>query len=415
MHNSSLVFRNGHRSWLDYWILLWLVAGIIGLVYSRFVLSMSIMGLSAIALLPQSWSPVELRPWSALLGDRRVWLGTIIIFSGVVLSGINSSDVSSWTHHLRIRLPMLTVPLGVALLPPLRREVAVAMVYLFTATLAISSIPLLIHLALHYEEVIDLIGQGVPMDTPVNHIRYSLMIAFAIVASGILYLQNRANRKATIFLGLAGWLFVFLHVLAVRSGIAVLYCTIVALVIVLVLRKKAYKQGLLALVTLAVVGWLAISYVPTIQRKISYMHYDLSSGGRNYSDSERIASLRVGLALASDNPIVGTGIGDLKVSTEATYQDLDLNVGRYHLVHNQWLFIVAGMGYFGLVVFMIGYIWPLLHGYHDYLTVSLLVILAVSFMVEHTLETAVGTGMYMLLLCLCLWGREVVPDVPPAG
>ena len=76
-----------------------------------------------------------------------------------------------------------------------------------------------------------------------------------------------------------------------------------------------------------VVGLVSIFLLiqtPMIKSKLGYMFYDweqyASNGGANYSDSERLFSLKTGWELFSENVLLGTGIGDLFDSCEEVYQ-----------------------------------------------------------------------------------------------
>lgn len=377
-----------------------------GLIYSRFLLSMSIIGVSSLLLLPQSRGGQVLPSWSRLLSDRKVWLGLLIIYAGVVLSGINSRSIDGWLHHLRIRLPLLTLPLALFSASPLRRDVWRGLVLLFMAILTISSIPILWEYTTNYYQVQEAIGRGIAMETPTSHIRYSLMVAFGVLSGGYFWMQGRSWPVAVLTI----WLYLFLHILAVRSGIAVFYAATIVLLLHHAIINGRWKQPMAGLIILLLAGAVAIETVPSLNRRISYMRYDLdqyrNGDGSRYSDSERITSLQAAYYLTKNNPLLGVGIGDLKDEIAIAYEQLALNSERSHLPHNQFLFVSAGSGLLGLAIFVTGYCWLLYYSRRRVGGLILLLLAGASFMVEHTLDTAVGVGFFTLLLCLSLWSVE---------
>lgn len=362
------------------------------------------MGISSLLLLPQSRGGHTTPTWSRLVTDRKVWLGLLIIYAGVVLSGINSTSVDGWLHHLRIRLPMLTLPLALFSAGRLRHEMWRSMIVFFMSILAISSLPILWQYATNYWEVQEAIGRGIAMETPTSHIRYSLMVAFGVLSGG--HMMMTVGRRWPLMI-LTVWLFLFLHILAVRSGLAVLYATVIILLGYHGIRSGRWKVAAAGLLVIILTGTVAIEVIPSLNRRISYMKYDLdqySSGdGKQYSDSERITSLQAAYHLTKENPLLGVGIGDLKAETTAAYETLSLNSERSHLPHNQLLFVSAGSGLLGLAIFVTGYGWLLVYGRRSTRTLIILILVGTSFMVEHTLDTAVGVGFFTLILCLALW------------
>lgn len=405
-NGRSRVLVDADQSWVDYWILLWIAAGLVGLVYSRFVLSMSIMGLSTLLLIPASRQGRRYPDIKRLAEDRRVWLGCIIIYLGVVLSGINSSDVGGWVHHLRIRLPLLTLPLALFSASLLQYRVLRLAILGFASVLVVSSLPIIYHYVTHYKEVQDAIGLGQAMDTPTSHIRYSLMIAFALLSTATIWWRERLWWQ----LSLAVWLLVFLHILAVRSGIAVLYLSSITIAVLATIKSKKWLRLVLVLSLLGAIGYSSTQLIPSLNRRLSYMRYDLkkySKGdGKLYSDSERIASLKVGWHLTRQSPILGTGIGDLRADSKNAYEEMELTTDRPHLPHNQFLFISAGSGLLGLLIFAMGYGWLLWYARANTLAIISLVLVGSSFLVEHTLDTAVGVGFFSIILSICLWSAE---------
>lgn len=406
----SLVFNDGYpKSWIDYWVMLWSAAGMIGLVFSKFLLSMSIFGLSSLLLLPMLRGGKILPQWSRLWSDQRVWLGMIILFMVVVISGINSSNTGDWLHYIRLRLPMVTLPLAVAFVPRLRLDFFRSLLLLFIATCTVSSMLVLGDYLLHFDAIQAGISEGQPMDTPVNHIRYSLMIALSCLFSILLAVDYRRYRVLLTMVGI--WLFVFIHILAVRSGIAVLYGSILLLTMMYIYRSRQWLRGASIVATIIFAVAVLVATIPSLQNKLYYMEHDLhqylSGEGEQYSDSERIASIQAGWAVFSSSKWIGVGVGDIGAEMNQAYDQLNLVTDRKHLPHNQWIMTAASTGILGLVLTIVGFLWPLAYGPRNYYSLTILLVIGLSMMVEHTLESSVGVGLYALLTTMILWSRDI--------
>jgi hypothetical protein len=70
--------------------------------------------------------------------------------------------------------------------------------------------------------------------------------------------------------------------------------------------------------------------------------------------------------------------------------------------HNQLVSVWAGTGLFGLFLFVLGGIYPLLSKkrYNEPHFLSICLIILFSFMVENTIENAIGIGFHLLFLLI---------------
>ncbi|HFA51255.1 MAG TPA: hypothetical protein ENJ95_19760 [Bacteroidetes bacterium] len=123
------------------------------------------------------------------------------------------------------------------------------------------------------------------------------------------------------------------------------------------------------------------------------------------SDRGRIASIETGIEIGVENFWLGTGIGDLKkeMSKHAAPENRS-NKNPLLLPHNQFVFFFAFSGIMGMVWF--GLVWfglviftavfekasiPFLYRGFNIIVVS-------SFFFDHTLETQIGIGFWLVFL-----------------
>jgi len=388
---------------LDRLVLFFMVVYLISMFYSRFLLSIAMICLSILAIAKfvrkeSTFKASEFLPFGAM----------ILVFIVTVVSGLNSEDLGSWMRHLRLKVPFLVLPFTFYLL----RETIGKYFYhvlIFFILLTVGSSFLVIYDMFLENELVTNIKKGKSLNTPVDHIKYSLFVAFALLTSIILLVEETIPmiRKSRILLVVcAVFLSVLLHLLAVRSGIIVFYIS----AFVLLLKYAFYTRKLIflvPLVSLLLAPFIAFQTIPSFKNKVHYTTYDLemfrSGKGEYYSDSERWYSMSVGLKLFVDSPLMGTGIGDLKNECKEKYKIL-YNMDNEKYPHNQYLFILAGSGLIGLILFLVGMVYPAFHFRKRLgsLFLTIMIIVLVSFLVENTIERSYGIAFVLFFMLLIM-------------
>jgi O-antigen ligase len=209
-------------------------------------------------------------------------------------------------------------------------------------------------------------------------------------------------RRTRKLLGLGVlFLFVFLHVLSVRSGLFSMYSALIFLLIRYIWLSKRWLTGLTALVLLASGLWLATETVPSLKMRIAYMKWDWErfndqDGAHLYSDAVRWISLRSGWHLWQENPVLGTGAGDLLSETKRITAALYPAFAQEpRLPHNQFIFILASTGLVGLILSLIAFFWPIYTARKNALFICFQVMAFASFLIECTIENAIGVAWFL--------------------
>jgi O-antigen ligase len=388
---------------------LWMV----GLLYSaEFLLSVCMIALVVGALWDWRASGDRLR---AMWKDK-AWLALTIPFFLVLFTApYSTEDPSYLLERLRVKLPFLVLPFVFVGWPPLSQKAYHHLFYVFLCLVSLTSLGVFVNYLLHFDEINALIGQGQSIPTPTNHIRFSLMVAFAVFVGLFLFREGhhvRFGSERWGILGMALFLLGFLHILSVRSGLAVFYLVGVVLLLRYVFLSKKIWMGGLMLIGLVSLPLLAYQMVPSLRQKVSYMLWDLkmhtAGTGEAYSDSERLRSLIAAKEIIEPHPLLGVGAGDLRYQVRAWYQQNhpDLAHDSQKMPHNQYLSVWAGTGLLGLLLFLWGMLYPLQSKgrYKDPLLLSFQLIMLFSFMVENTIENAVGIALYLLFVLLGMKG-----------
>lgn len=392
-----------------------LVLLLFSLVYSRYLLSVSMLGLMGTLFLKEGPGlRFGLQGWRRAVQQLRARPApaAMMVFFGIVLiGGLYATETGYWLERLRIKLPLVGLPLAFAAGPALRRHQLAGLLYFWVGMLVLTCLGVGVNYVLHFEEIQEGIKRGQAIPVPTNHVRFSLMMALGVVAAGWLWLRRFSFRyrwEPWLLGGCGVFLFLFMHLLAVRSGLAVLYATLGFLALRGAWISRRWWLGAGALALLLGLPLLMYLTLPSFQAKVGYVMWDLKmhlqGKGESYSDSERITSLQVGWEIFRENPWLGVGPGDLKAKVYRRYAEKFGPDKRPFMPHNQWLSIAAGSGLLGLVLALAAFFYPLFYrgNYRHLLLLSFHLILFLSFMVENTIENAVGVGLYASFLLMLL-------------
>lgn len=399
---------------------------VVGILYSKFLLSLTMFGLLILSMISikSSENKYELGyvwKWSTFksrLSTQKSSLLIVLLFIMTFFSGVNSDDGTEWYRLATLKLPFLVIPFAFLWYPDFSFTDRKWAMLILSSVLCISSLPVLIQYGLHYEEYTLRLGKGIPIPTPLNHIKYSLLMTLVCCFNIILWIDHRYQLKQSkwlrylcIFTALL--LFAVIHLLAVRTGIIALYIGLTTILLFGVLNSKRRKWIIPVFLFLAVFATVSVKYIPSLKNKISYSLYDIKKykelkDASNYSLAARLYSYEAGLNLVKANPILGIGVGDVKSSMKKQYREvLSISQGTDY-PHNQYLLTAVGMGVLGLVVFLIALLVPFVksHFRSDLMVWCFLTIMLSAFMIDNILERAASIAYYIYLYCLLVKTKE---------
>jgi len=333
--------------------------------------------------------------------------GLLLVFAIILISGINSSDTGEWLDQIKLKLPFLILPISFYVLQPVDQKTHRWIHLGLIGVILISVFQVIGNFLLDYDTISESINRGKSIPTPIDHIHYSIILAYATVSSFIIgILESDKKRKIILFLvGL--FLFGFVHFLSVRSGIVLCYAGIGSVLIWYIISHKKYVVGFSIAALLAILPFVAYHTIDPFHKKVQYMMWDIEQyqkgNGNNYSDSERLMSYEIAIDLIGDAPIFGHGIGDLRPLTTQKHKDKYGQKEKYIYPHNQYLYIGTAVGILGAIVFFFGLCCPLIFAdkRNIYLVLTF-VMLLLSFMVENTIQRAVITAFFLFFILLNL-------------
>lgn len=398
----------------DHFTYLGLMMIVLGLPLSRAMMSIGIFVLVLVALFQQNFKQRFIQFFTIT-----PFLAIVAFYFLVVISGLWSSDTPAYFKAVRIKLPFLLLPISLFVLLPIQQKGFVIVLKTYLWIIVLSSLWSLFYLFMNFSEITASYGYGKVLITPTNHIRFSLMVVMAIIVGYYLLKQKIIDLpwKKSITIIAIFYLVVFLHLLAVRSGLLAFYTIALILTLLYVVETKSYMVLGLMTISLAAVITLGVNFSPTLNMKYRYMKYELEnyfSGNYNIvgSDGRRLLSIRSGIEVGNNNKLLGVGYGDVKKATHSMYSLLfpDIPEENKKLPHNQWVYIYAGLGLTGLLLFIVSFFLPLFYrdAWKNVLVLGISVITFTSFFSEYTFETQVGVTFYtfFLLVPFCIHLHE---------
>jgi len=378
---------------------------IVGLLFSRAMMSIGMIALPVIMLL----HPDRRIHWKGFLSHKPYLLisGIFVLY---LISGLFSEDSDFYTERLLLKLPFLFLPFAFYSLGLTRKHLYGILYFLFLLIL-ICSIWLMGQYLLNFEEITELYQRGQVLPTPIPHIRFSLMVVLAIVIG--IYLPTKkyfilGEWEKYLLNGGAAVLIIFIHLLAVRSGLLGLYAIGFYFVLKEIILGKKVVLLMMIIIGVPIIGFLSYQYIPTIKNKVNYTRYSLEmfmkkENYRDLSDSRRLASVMAGIDMIRKKPITGVGVGNVRLETDRYLKRHYPSLAALDLLpHNQYVFVFAGAGIFGLLYFLYALLFPIFYkkAFQDTFVISFHLLILTSFIVEHTVETQIGTAFYILFLLL---------------
>lgn len=339
---------------------------------------------------------------------ERNFLAFTIFSLTLLISGLSltySDDLNYGIERLKIKLPMLALALPWISMRLNRTQYLIILKWFLFLT-ATSSFLVLLNYLFNQDHINGLYKIGQVMPTPINHIRFSLMVALSLYIS-IDFWRSSFTKNRVWFLILALFLTCFLHVYSVRTGLLSAYAVIL-LQFVKELQTKRNKTKILFL-PLGIVTILITSYLlsPTFRAKIDdskadLMVYKNKAYSNYYSITTRIISYEAAVEIWKKNKIIGCGIGDIKTETDKYFRLNRPEIETPILPHNQFLLILASLGIVGLITFLISFFGILFTNklLKNHFLIAHYLIASISFLFEPMLETQLGVAFVMIFITI---------------
>lgn len=404
----KISFKNlQSSSFLNYWFITAGSIALTGIFFSRAMISIGMIGIVLLYFLNQGWKFNPLKQKGSLV---LLFLAPILFI--YLIGGIWTEDYAYWLERIQVKIPLLFLPLGfMAMQEVVNRRSVDILVLLFICLCTATAIGSFAYYLMHYKEITESYKHAKTIPTIIEHIRYSLLLSIACYAAVQAYtsstvLSTPLQRRLVAAMGI--FIFIFIHILSIRSGLLALYATGLVWLFIKVLESGNKK--LLWLIP-AVCAFLVSMYffVPSLHNKVDYMIRDVSrfvtgKSVNNYSDGNRLLSMKIGAQIGAEYPVIGVGSGDVQQAMNEVYQKEypDIDQHNWLIPHNQFVYVFTALGFSGLIIFLICLVYPVTRKevLNDLLCVAVLVGAYTSFLSEATLELQQGIVLVSLLFSI---------------
>jgi O-antigen ligase len=311
--------------------------------------------------------------------------------------------------YIQRQLPLVFLGVGLAVPDTFSKRQLNAIFFTLVMAVLVAGIASFVNYMLHFDEINESISHSkpIPIITKVNHIHYSLLLAFSLLV--LLYqlmvvgIASKTYKTAAVSVFIV--LFLLLHTIAARTGLAAFYIALFVGIIWYMARRRKLGLAMMMLTGMCILGALAVNFIPSLKTRYENTKYDLQRYSKgedpnNYSISERFESTKNAFRLWERHPVVGVAPADLKeeVYKQYAFDNTQLQGDNRTMPHNQFLLTATCMGIIGFAILLAMFLLPLFnrHTRHCILFMLFLVLCFVSFQVESVLERQVGISFFCL-------------------
>jgi O-antigen ligase len=299
--------------------------------------------------------------------NDRLYFSMLLLFIVPLITGLWSSDMKNWWQATEVKLPIVLLPIGFTALATIKKEHYEWLSRIFILLMLCGTAWSM----WRYISNSDLIEEAylrakvIPTPFDRNHIYFSFTLAVAVLLLYKLFLQTINSSWKIIYILIAAWFAVYLHILAAKTGLLFFYLTAAVIIIRIVFQNILHKRGsykipaLVILFLLIASPFAAYKFSPTFKNRIDYIRYDYSyySQGKyieGLSDGNRVLSAKAGLSVFTNNIFTGVGFGDLKQKTNEWYDTHYPQMKEYErmLPGSEWLLYACAGGVAAAIIFI---------------------------------------------------------------
>ena len=359
------MFNKIKNEWRSPAIFILLISMLISLFLSRALLSATVGAFFLLSFFHDS-PPKQLR---LFINSPLLW-GLGLLFVLPFITGIWSEDKNQWLDVLRIKLPLLLLPLAFAAPFNLSKKQWDYLAYIFILLLLSASIWSMIIYLNDMKAVHESYLRAKTMITPLenDHVRFSWLYAVGIMVAAYMVRGKKMRSPTAILLFIcAGWFIIFLHILSARTGLACFYLLILAAGIALIIKNRNWKLGIGMFGLIILLPLAAYLLFPSFQNRVKYSRYEFdyfkkASYTPGANDVMRVISIKAGWNIMNENPVTGSGFGDLMPVMKQEYEKLypEMLESDKILPGSEMVVYGAAAGWTGFVLFGVVMVIPFL-------------------------------------------------------
>jgi O-antigen ligase len=390
----------------------------VGFLTSRAMLSIGTIMVIANGFLQGDW-----KERFAVFKSNYLLPGITCLFVMPFISGLWSDDVSEWLEIIQDMLPLLLLPFAMTIQKGFERKHFFLFVSAWTILLLIGSLWSVMHYFTDHEkyDVLYRFSKTIPTPAENDHIRFSM----AIIITLLLWLKiEEWNSYFSELMkwGLrmvAAWFVIYLHILGAKTGLIGLYLVVLPFAIWQLVHTNKKQLAITAIVVMLCLPVVAYYSIPTFRTRLQYVLFEQSNWQQekfagNFSDVNRLASIKSGWAVFKNNWLTGAGYGDIRVETGKWYtaNAPEIPTSQQFLPLNQWMFSGSGAGIVAVTVFTIVVLLPFFmkQWQQNKQALAFVLFMDIMFLYESTINDQFG--VFLFCFFILYWNLSIRPVKP---
>ena len=338
----------------------------------------------------------------------------LLIFSVIllmlVIAFLNSQNYEYIVQRIQVKLPFLIIPFCAAS-TIISRKGFNTILFAFILFTFLLCIYMLVNYIIYFDLINDMYLRSKVMPSPINHVRFSILIAIATYAAYYLFKSEIILFRfdKIIFLIIGGYLFLFIHLYSVRSGLIAIYAMVLAEILIHIIKYRSYRKAFYGFLLILISGVVMTLFFPTFKNKMINTRQDITvfqskGNANNNSLSTRAVSYEIAIDLFKENIFWGCGLGDLEIKNTKLFKDKYPEIAIPIIPHNQFLYYLASMGSIGLFVFSFCFFFPLFYrkNYKNEFLLMMYIVFFLSFLTEPMIENQLGVACTVIFITLPL-------------
>lgn len=223
---------------------------IIGLPLSKFLMSVSQLILSVNWLLEGDLK----NKFKRFFSNKAAWILTSLLLLHI-LGLIYSSDMAYGWHDIKIKAPLLVLPIIISTSPPVSAEIFKRFLQLFLGALFIASLISILVLTntLIHRKVVDIRDVSIF----ISHIRFGLLLCLGIFVALYLLITRDGVGLRWAYAIYIIWSLIFLVIIESMTGLSALFITVFSLIMI----KGIFPQNKLLKWTRLILGILVLGII----------------------------------------------------------------------------------------------------------------------------------------------------------
>ena len=172
------------------WFLIAASISVIGIFFSRAMISIGMIGIVLLYILGKGWEKKN----SFTRNDLTLFF-LAPVFILYIIGGLWTYDFTYWIERVQVKIPLLFVPFGFLAIKEMISRRSIDIVFLLFLFLSFATaMGSFIYYLMHFAEITESYKSAKTIPTIIEHIRYSLMLVLAFFVSVQLYLSQSVTK-----------------------------------------------------------------------------------------------------------------------------------------------------------------------------------------------------------------------------